>query len=157
MFLLFELVRNKCVAKVYKYVTSYQLKLKKMSAELANLNHCAAPFLSRAAVNLYWYYFSSGLANSHVELHSALNGNDGQRSETDFKIQISVQRCLRECAFVAEAVRLLDTGEGTIRRIFTLSKHFDDLIVFTQQVYFLLGDKLQQFLLLLGVDGLLLF
>ena len=114
MFLLFELVRNKCVTKVYKYVTSYQLKLKKISAELANLNHCAAPFWSRAAVNLYWYYFSSGLANSHAELHSALNGNDGQRSETDFKIHSSMQRCLRECAFVAEAVRLLDTGEGPL-------------------------------------------
>ena len=24
-------------------------------AELANLNHCAVPFLSRAAVNLSWY------------------------------------------------------------------------------------------------------
>ena len=27
-----------------------------MRAELANLNHCAVPFLSRAAVNLSWYY-----------------------------------------------------------------------------------------------------
>ena len=26
-----------------------------MRAELANLNHCAVPFLSRAAVNLSWY------------------------------------------------------------------------------------------------------
>ena len=26
-----------------------------MHAELANLNHCAVPFLSRAAVNLTWY------------------------------------------------------------------------------------------------------
>ena len=31
---------------------TYQLKLTKMRAELANLNHCAVPFLSRAAVNL---------------------------------------------------------------------------------------------------------
>ena len=31
---------------------SYQLKLIKMRAELANLNHCAVPFLSRTAVNL---------------------------------------------------------------------------------------------------------
>ena len=34
---------------------SYQLKLKKMREELAGLNHCAVPFLSRAAVNLSWY------------------------------------------------------------------------------------------------------
>ena len=26
-----------------------------MRAELASLNHCAVPFLSRAAVNLIWY------------------------------------------------------------------------------------------------------
>ena len=26
-----------------------------MRAELANHNHCAVPFLSRAAVNLSWY------------------------------------------------------------------------------------------------------
>ena len=29
-----------------------------MRAKLANLNHCAAPFLSRAAVNLCWYDYS---------------------------------------------------------------------------------------------------
>ena len=27
-----------------------------MRAELANLNYCAVAFLSRAAVNLCWYY-----------------------------------------------------------------------------------------------------
>ena len=32
-------------------------KLIKMSAELASLNHCAVPFLSRAVVNLCWYYY----------------------------------------------------------------------------------------------------
>ena len=47
-------------------------------------------------------------------------------------IHIRVQRCLRECALVTVAVKLLGTGEGTIRRILTLSKHFDDLIFFTQ-------------------------
>ena len=36
-------------------VLSYQLKLIKMHAILANLNHCAVPFLSRAAVNLCRY------------------------------------------------------------------------------------------------------
>ena len=35
---------------------SCQLKLIKMRAELANLNNCAVPFLSRAAVNLSWYH-----------------------------------------------------------------------------------------------------
>ena len=38
-------------------VLSYQLKLIKMRAELANLNVCAVPFLSRAAVNFCWYYY----------------------------------------------------------------------------------------------------
>ena len=33
-------------------VISYQLKLIKKRAELAGLNYCAVPFLSRAAVNL---------------------------------------------------------------------------------------------------------
>ena len=32
-------------------ILSYQLKLIKMLAELANLNNCAVPFLSRAVVN----------------------------------------------------------------------------------------------------------
>ena len=29
-----------------------------MRAELASLNDCAVPFLSRATVNLCWYYYS---------------------------------------------------------------------------------------------------
>ena len=29
-----------------------------MRAKLANLNHSAVPFLSRAAVNLCWYYYT---------------------------------------------------------------------------------------------------
>ena len=33
----------------------YELKLIKVLAELANLNHCAVPFLSRATVNLSLY------------------------------------------------------------------------------------------------------
>ena len=37
---------------------SYQLKLIKMRSELANLNDCAVPFLSRAAANLCWYYYT---------------------------------------------------------------------------------------------------
>ena len=28
-----------------------------MRAKFANLNHCAVPFLSRAAANLCWYYY----------------------------------------------------------------------------------------------------
>ena len=37
-------------------IISCQLKLTKMRGELATLNHCAVPFLSRAATNLCWYY-----------------------------------------------------------------------------------------------------
>ena len=36
----------------------YQRKLIKMRAELANLNHCAVPFLTRASAFLCWYYFT---------------------------------------------------------------------------------------------------
>ena len=32
-----------------------------MPAELANLNHCAVLFLSRAATNLCWYYYTEML------------------------------------------------------------------------------------------------
>ena len=39
-------------------VLSYQLKLIKMRAKLASVNHCAVPFLSRAVVNLCRYYYS---------------------------------------------------------------------------------------------------
>ena len=42
------------------YLISNQLKLAKMRAELANLNHSAVPFLRRAAINLCWYYYNSG-------------------------------------------------------------------------------------------------
>ena len=56
------------------------------------------------------------------------NGNENQRSEADVEIQRSVLRCFKECALVDEFVKLLDTGEGTIRRIFTLTKHFDHLL-----------------------------
>ena len=38
-------------------VISYQLKLIKMRANLANLNDCAVPFLNRAAVKLGWYNY----------------------------------------------------------------------------------------------------
>ena len=35
-----------------------------MLAELANLNDCAVPFLSRAAVNLSWYDINYYLASA---------------------------------------------------------------------------------------------
>ena len=38
-------------------VLSYEVKLIKMRAKLANLNHCAVPFLRCAAANLCWYYY----------------------------------------------------------------------------------------------------
>ena len=36
-------------------IPSYHRKLIKMRAKLANLDHCAVPFLSHAATNLSWY------------------------------------------------------------------------------------------------------
>ena len=62
------ILRGSCFCEKYLNIASsdtpfiqqvrlYQLKLIKMSASLANLNHCAVPFLSRAAVNLCWYYY----------------------------------------------------------------------------------------------------
>ena len=35
-----------------------------MRAKLANLNHCAVPFLSRAGVNSCWYYYTSNFIYS---------------------------------------------------------------------------------------------
>ena len=43
--------------ELWIYVTNYQHKLIKMRAELAILNQCAVPFLSRTAANLCWYYY----------------------------------------------------------------------------------------------------
>ena len=51
-------------------ITSYQIKLIKMRAELANLNHCAVPFLNRAAVNLCWYYDTTRI-RTHVTHYSS--------------------------------------------------------------------------------------
>ena len=52
----------------------YQHKLIKMHAELATLNTCAVPFLSRAAVNLSWYYYTIYLNKgwSHIAPFSQL-------------------------------------------------------------------------------------
>ena len=50
-----------CCLMASQSVISDQLKLIKMRAEVANLNDCAAPFLSRAAVNLSWYNLISKL------------------------------------------------------------------------------------------------
>ena len=45
---------------------SYQRRLIKMRAKTDNINHCAVPLLSRAAVNLCWYYSSILFINSFV-------------------------------------------------------------------------------------------
>ena len=37
-----------------------------MRAELASLNHCAVPFLSRTAVNLSWYYSTAKVGSQKV-------------------------------------------------------------------------------------------
>ena len=39
-----------------------KLQLIKMRTKLANLNDCAVPFLIRAAVNLYWYYYNTTIS-----------------------------------------------------------------------------------------------
>ena len=41
-----------------------------MCAELANLNHCAVPFLSRTAVNLSWY--DSTIPHKHLDNISSI-------------------------------------------------------------------------------------
>ena len=43
---------SKCMYAIHTIVPTQP---EKMRAELPNLNHCAVPFLSRAAVNLSWY------------------------------------------------------------------------------------------------------
>ena len=48
-------------------IISYQLKLTKMRAELADLNHCAVLFLSRAAVNLRWYYYTYVILQDDIQ------------------------------------------------------------------------------------------
>ena len=53
------LFNSASLCKIYctYHMISYQLKLIEMRAELANLNNCAVPFLSRAAANLCWHYY----------------------------------------------------------------------------------------------------
>ena len=49
-----------------------------MRAKLANPNHCAVPFLSRAGANLCWYYYSlrnivpQSVKQKSLELHMIL-------------------------------------------------------------------------------------
>ena len=40
-----------------------------MHAELASQNPCAVPFLSRAAVKLYWYYGSVHITFTRADTH----------------------------------------------------------------------------------------
>ena len=44
--------------QVYRWSNTAPAKLIKMRAELANLHHCAVPFLSRAAASFCLYYIS---------------------------------------------------------------------------------------------------
>ena len=44
-----------------------------MLAKLANLNHCAVPFLSRAAANLRWYDSFLFLSSVPTQLSSGIN------------------------------------------------------------------------------------
>ena len=46
------------------YIFLLNIVVEKIRAELASLNHCAVPFLSRAAVNFCWYLNTSFLSFS---------------------------------------------------------------------------------------------
>ena len=53
---LFKTTTTNCYLMTYRGSIFVPTQVDKMRAELTNLNHCAVPFLSRAAVNLCWYY-----------------------------------------------------------------------------------------------------
>ena len=53
-----------------------------MLAELANLNHCAAPILSRADANLGWYYY----INANRPLHLCVRSTKVQKSIKFFNL-----------------------------------------------------------------------
>ena len=51
---------HSCNCDIYEIVCIVvPTQVDKNAAELANLNHCAVPFLSRAAFNLSWYDITS--------------------------------------------------------------------------------------------------
>ena len=50
-----------------------------MRAELANINQCAVPFLSRAAANLYWY---DGTEYRHIPGYNELYWSSRHREQT---------------------------------------------------------------------------
>ena len=52
-----------------------------MRAELANLNHCAVPFLSRAAVKLSWY--DSSLLTHNI-VSTILKTNPSTKSDAPY-------------------------------------------------------------------------
>ena len=58
---------QKCRRFVRMHCNIVPTQVEKIRAELANLNHCAVPFLSRAAVNLCRYYYTS--VNEHITTH----------------------------------------------------------------------------------------
>ena len=68
---------------ITRYIISYQLKLIKLRAKLANLNHCAVPFLSRAIANLCWYSYTV-YSRAH-KLFGHLNAR-----HSDFNINIII-------------------------------------------------------------------
>ena len=57
-----------------------------MLAELANLNHCAAPILSRADFNLRWYYYINANRPLHLRVRST-------------KVQKSIKLLNLDCFF----------------------------------------------------------
>ena len=51
-------LHDNCTAWKWNNNVPLPTQVDKMRAELANLNDCAVPFLSRAAANLCWYYYT---------------------------------------------------------------------------------------------------
>ena len=58
-----------------------------MRANFDVLNHCAVPFLSRAAVNLCWYqyyyYYSSRIDNDKIEKTAAVDNENNALEISD--------------------------------------------------------------------------
>ena len=55
-----------CTMYSVQFLLLYQHNLTKMRALLTNLNHCAVPFLSRAAANLCWCYYNSNFDCGYI-------------------------------------------------------------------------------------------
>ena len=76
-----------CLARTqYHYLTLYENKLTKMRTELAGLNHCAVPFLRRAATKLVMVLSISLLQRNRVRscVNRLLIGNNCSAKKETF-------------------------------------------------------------------------